>query len=68
MVQAKAMGVSREGINTKDHAMVASHAQPLAKTLTCGNCHDTLRPKPLFALIDIKVDTMITDQAYDANR
>lgn len=65
--QTQALGGSRGGLNTKVHVIVADNGQPLAMTITGGNCHDNPQAKPLLEQIDIKVDTIIADKAYDAD-
>lgn len=65
--QAQALGISRGGLNTKVHAIIATTGQPLALTITCGNRHDNPQAKPLLEQLETQVGTIIADKAYDAD-
>lgn len=66
---AQAIGVSRGGLNTKLHAIVADNGQPLALCVTGGNNHDNPQAQGLVQAIDPQagVQTIVADRAYDAN-
>lgn len=66
---AQAIGISRGGLNTKLHAIVADNGEPLAMSFTGGNNHDNPQAQGLIEAMDSEagVGTLIADRAYDAN-
>lgn len=66
---AQAIGISRGGLNTKLHAIVADNGEPLAMSFTGGNNHDNPQAQGLIQAMDAEagVGTLIADRAYDAN-
>lgn len=66
---AQAIGISRGGLNTKLHAIVADNGEPLAMSFTGGNRHDNPQAQGLIHAMDTEagVETLIADRAYDAN-
>lgn len=66
---AQAMGISRGGLNTKLHAIVADNGEPLAMSFTGGNRHDNPQAQGLIETMDKEagVEVIVADRAYDAN-
>ena len=62
----KAVGVSRDGRNTKIHALVDGLGNPLAFLLSSGNDHDSKHAIPLLSQINIEGSNILGDKAYGA--
>ena len=59
------IGSSRGGANTKVHALVDTHGNPICLSLTPGNAHDLTAAPDLVEACTSR--TILADKAYDSN-
>ena len=62
----KAVGRTRDGLNTKLHAIVDGLGNPVTFLLSAGNDHDSIHAIELLDTIEINGSNVLADRAYGA--
>ena len=62
----KAVGISKDGRNTKIHVIVDGLGNPISFLLSAGNEHDSKHASPLLRQVDVKGSNILGDRAYNA--
>ena len=62
----KAVGRTRDGLNTKLHAIVDGLGNPVEFMLSAGNDHDSVHAVELLKKVEISGSNVLADRAYEA--
>ena len=62
----KAVGWTKEGVNTKLHAIVDGLGNPVGFMLPVGNDHDSVHAVELLEKVEISGSNVLADRAYGA--
>ena len=62
----KAVGRTRDGLNTKIHAIVDGLGNPVELMLSAGNDHDCIHAVELLEKVEINGSNVLADRAYGA--
>ena len=65
--EIEALGRSRGGFTTKLHARCDAKGRPLGFVLTPGQAHDLQGFRPLFRMLDDRIEALLADKGYDAD-
>ena len=66
MLEYKAVGRTRGGLNTKLHVVVDGLGNPVTFLLSAGNDHDSIHAIELLDKVKISGSNMLADRAYGA--
>ena len=62
----KAIGRTRDGLNTKLHAIVDGLGNPVEFMLSAGNDHDSVHAVELLEKVEVSGSNVLADRAYGA--
>ena len=66
LLEYKAVGRTRGGLNTKLHVVVDGLGNPVTFLLSAGNDHDSIHAIELLDKVKISGSNMLADRAYEA--